>query len=122
MIIYASSVAEWMYRGSDYQLAVDLLDENGDLTTLAIDDTVYLTLFKDINDATPVLQIEADIYYRDIGLAIFTFVPDDTVDLIARSYDIAITIKDGDGKLRPILTQRFAIVPFNPPVFDEEEA
>lgn len=123
MIISANTVNDWMYRGSDYQLPVTIIDEDGNATSLEEEDVVYLMLYDNIVQGDPILQLEADIYHRSIGLVVFTFEPEDTVSLMTKAYDLSIAVKEDGTKIRPIFTGRFAIYPFNAPILEvvEEE-
>ncbi len=120
MINTAMTVADWMYRGSNFTIPVTCLDEDGDEAILTDDDTAILQLYYDQTNPTVLLEVEASLIYKDIGLVIFTLEPEDTADLIARTYEFSVHILNEDtGRTDPILTAKLGIVPFNPPVVEE---
>ncbi len=122
MIITANTLSEWMYRGSHYQLTVEIVDDNENPVVLADgDDNVYLNLNRVVGDEDPVLQLEADLTYGSVGLVIFSFEPEDTEDLVARSYHMSVTVVLQDGTIKPVLSSSFGLVAFNAPVIEEEE-
>lgn len=118
MITTAITVAEWMYRGSDYTLPIQVLDEEGDITELPADRRCFALLYDDINTETVLLQKEASTYYNTVGLMLFLFEPEDTEDLMAKSYDLSVVLVDEDNKIKPLLLKKFGIFPFNPPTIE----
>ena len=119
MINVASTVVDWMYRGSDFVFPIVILDEDGDVVELSATDTAHLQMYYSKTDTSPILSKEASTYYPDIGLAIFTFVPEDTEDLLERSYHVSVYIKDNADNIYPVLTSSLGVVAFNPPVVEE---
>jgi len=97
----ASVVAEELYRGTEFDLTVEILDKDGGVYPLTNEETrLYLAHSWTIGE--PVLELEGIIINGNAGLVNFNFSPEDTEDLPARAYDMTITVEGNvafQGKL-----------------------
>ncbi len=120
MIYTAMTVADWMYRGSNFTIPVQCLDEDGDIAILDEDDTAFLRLYHDSTNTSTLLEVEASLIYKDIGLVVFTLEPADTEELVAKTYEFSVHILSSEGRVDPVLTSKLGILPFNTPVVEED--
>ena len=118
MIYTAMTVADWMYRGSNFVLPISIVDEDGDSVVLEVTDSFYLRLYyNDIDDEADVLiEKEATTVDHSEGIVTFAFVPADTESLLPRAYDFVVHVKTSDDKIYPVIAAKLGIVPFNTPI------
>lgn len=117
-MLTASLNQEWMYRGGDFTLIVQILTEaSNEPYVIPPEGSVNLRLAQTSAQGNSVLDTEADAYYRDEGIVNFRFTAEDTRDLLAISYDLTIHVTDGNSVF-PVFTGRFALREFNPPAVE----
>lgn len=87
----ATTVAEQMFRGTNFNLTVQVLDDDGNPETLTTE-TVLLRLSESWTYGNTFLEIEGTIVDASEGVINFTFVPDHTKDLMTGAYDLTILV------------------------------
>lgn len=124
--LIASSVDSTVPRGSYKNLGVEVFSE-GELYTLD-NHTVTLYLSKSWTYGDVLLEKEGvQVGSPELGRVLFRFEPEDTKDLMCRSYDMTIFVRDNDTEEEwPILFGKFGKSPvgklaITPTVQKEEE-
>jgi len=109
--IQVNDVSDWMYHGSDYTIKVAVKEHCSvnpyDLS--AVD--VYLVLASTEFSDDTVLEKEGVVIDPVNGLAEFELEPDDTKDLLPRTYTMMVFIKTSSSKLVPVIHGLFGIIP-----------
>lgn len=109
-LLTATTVSDWMFRGSDYLLTVEVC-ENNEPFQIPAEATAKLFLAYSESDR-PVVELDAHSWVRDEGLVAFKFNPEDTANLIAGAYDLYVTLYFFE-QVWHVLKKRFAVIGFN---------
>lgn len=115
-MITAHLSQEWMYRGGDFTLVVQIIMEpTGEAYVIPPDGEVKLRLAQTSAHQSSALELEPEFYSREAGIVHFKFAARDTKDLPAIAYDLTIHLNEWP-KVYPVYKGRFALVDFNPEV------
>ncbi len=89
--VLASTVSEWMYRGTEYTSRWQVLDEEGDPLVLDGSEELKMLLARTYTGPT-LVEINGIIVIAGEGKIAFTLQPSDTEDLLAIAYDRTVLV------------------------------
>ena len=108
--LQVNHVLDWMYRGSDYVLKAKIYKECSTEVLPLIGADVVLQLHTSDVEDEKVLELDGVVVDDIAGEVEFTFEPEHTVDLLARSYALTIYVVDDNNKVIPAVHGAFGIV------------
>ncbi len=115
MLISAQPVNDTMFRGTEYTLRVEIKDEDGDVYDIT-DCTLKLRLARSWTDDNSLLELTGQIADAESGKAFFVFVPANTQNLVARAYDMTVTVTSPTSQPWVAIQGKFGVLPQNPEV------
>jgi len=96
-LLTASSVDCTIPRGTYAIIRFEVYDEYDNHYNLD-DHTTTLYFYECMTTGKPVIVKEGNIFNAELGRVYFEFEPEDTKDLMVRSYDVGLIVKDSGLK------------------------
>lgn len=108
----ARTVDESIARGTDKTIWIQVIDDLDEVNYNMSGHSIYLTMSSSDVSEEPTISKKGEVYAPSSGVCRFFFVPEDTEDKLAVSYDASIFVENNETKEKwPAFKGKIAITP-----------